>query len=105
MRELIHFKGIVEVVSEMEIMDWKAQIDRVGISICPNSAVAVAGAMKLDRNGIIKENEDVVVILTAHGSKFSNTSVEYHKSSENQFANQTLSIAPNLESLESALNL
>jgi threonine synthase len=104
-RELIHFKGIVEVVSEMEIMDWKAQIDRLGISICPNSAVAVAGAMKLNRNGIIKENEDVVVILTAHGSKFSNTSVEYHKSSVNQFANQTLSITPNLETLENALNL
>lgn len=104
-RELKHFKGIVEVVSEMEIMDWKAQIDRLGISICPNSAVAVAGAMKLNRNGIIKENEDVVVILTAHGSKFSNTSVEYHKSSANQFANQTLSITPNLETLESALNL
>ena len=104
-RELIHFKGIVEVVSEMEIMDWKAQIDRLGISICPNSAVAVAGAMKLNRNGIIKENEDVVVILTAHGSKFSNTSVEYHKDKDNQFANQTCSITPNLETLESTLNL
>jgi len=104
-RELKHFKGIVEVVSEMEIMDWKAQIDRLGISICPNSAVAVAGAMKLNRNEIIKENEDVVVILTAHGSKFSNTSVEYHQNKDNQFVNQTLSITPNLEALESALNL
>jgi len=104
-RELKHFKGIVEVVSEMEIMDWKAQIDQLGISICPNSAVAVAGAMKLNRNGIIKENEDVVVILTAHGSKFSKTSVEYHNRSANQFANQPLSITPNLETLESVLNL
>ena len=77
----------------------------MGISICPNSAVAVAGTMKLNRNGIIKENEDVVVILTAHGSKFSNTSVEYHGNSANQFANQTLSIIPDLETLESALNL
>jgi threonine synthase len=104
-RELKHFNGIVEVVSETDLMDWKAQIDRLGISICPNSAVAVAGAMKLHDNGIIKENEDVVVILTAHGSKFSNTAVEYHQNKTNQFANQTLTISPNLEKLESVLSL
>ena len=56
-------------------------------------------------NGIIKKNEDVVVILTAHGSKFSNTSVEYHKNSANQFANQNFTIPPNLEKLESILSL
>ena len=105
MKELKHFNGVVEAVSETELMDWKAQIDRLGISICPNSAVAVAGAMKLHDNGIIKENEDVVVILTAHGSKFSNTAVEYHQNKTNQFANQTLTISPNLEKLESVLSL
>jgi threonine synthase len=105
MKELKHFNGVVEAVSETELMDWKAQIDRLGISICPNSAVAVAGAMKLHDNGIIKENEDVVVILTAHGSKFSNTAVEYHQNKTNKFANQTLTIPPNLEKLESVLSL
>ena len=104
-REIKQFDGVVEIVSETELMDWKAQIDRLGISICPNSSVAVAGAMKLNRDGIIKQNEEVVVILTAHGSKFSNTSVEYHKDKTYQFANQTLSITPNLETLESALGL
>ncbi len=104
-RELKHFDGVVEAVTETELMNWKAQIDRLGISICPNSSVAVAGAMKLNRGGIIKQNEEVVVILTAHGSKFSNTSVEYHKDKANQFANQTHTIPPNLENLEGALNL
>ena len=104
-RELKYFDGVVEIVSETELMDWKAQIDRLGISICPNSAVAVAGAMKLRDAGLIKQKEEVVVILTAHGSKFSNTSFEYHKNSANQFANQTHTIPPNLENLESALNL
>jgi threonine synthase len=65
----------------------------------------VAGAMKLNRDAVIKENEAVVIILTAHGSKFSNTSVEYHKNSANQFANQAQTIPANLEYLESALNL
>jgi threonine synthase len=104
-RELKYFDGVVDTVTETELMDWKAQIDRLGISICPNSAVAVAGAMKLRDAGIINQNEDVVVILTAHGSKFSNTSVEYHKNSANQFANQTQTIPPNLEYLERTLNL
>ena len=104
-RELKHFNGVVEAVSESELMDWKAQIDSLGISICPNSAVAVSGAMKLRDNGIIKENEDVVVILTAHGSKFSNTAVKYHSDNTNQFANQMLTINPSLNELESALEL
>ena len=104
-RELKHFNGIVEVVSETDLMDWKAQIDRLGISICPNSAVAVAGTMKLREAGVIKQNEEVVVILTAHGSKFSITAVDYHKNSANNFANQTLTIPPNLEKLESVLSL
>ena len=104
-RELKHFNGVVEAVSESELMDWKAQIDSLGISICPNSAVAVSGVMKLRDNGIIKENEAVVVILTAHGSKFSNTAVKYHSDNTNQFANQMLTIKPSLNELERALEL
>ena len=104
-RELKYFNGVVEAVTETELMDWKAQIDKLGISICPNSAVAVAGAMKLNENGIIKETEDVVVILTAHGSKFSNASVEYHGDESNPSANHTHTVSPNLEELESLLNL
>jgi threonine synthase len=67
--------------------------------------VAVAGAIKLRDAEIIKVNEDVVVILTAHGSKFSNISVEYHEDSSNTFANQTKTIDPSLHSLEMALDL
>ena len=104
-REIKYFDGVVEIVSETELMDWKAQIDRLGISICPNSAVAIAGAMKLRDAGLIKQKEEVVVILTAHGSKFSNTSVDYHKNSVNNFANQTLTIEPLLEELERTLKL
>jgi threonine synthase len=104
-RELKYFDGVVEIVSETELMDWKAQIDRLGISICPNSAVAVAGAMKLRDAGLIKQKEEVVVILTAHGSKFFNTSVDYHKNSVNNFANQTHTIEPLLEELERTLKL
>ncbi len=104
-RELKHFNGVVEAVSEIELMDWKAQIDTMGISICPNSAVAVSGAMKLRDNGMIKKDEDVIVILTAHGSKFSNTAVRYHSDNTNQFANKMLIIDPTIDDLEKILEL
>jgi threonine synthase len=104
-RELKHFNGVVEAVSETELMDWKAQIDSLGISICPNSAVAVSGAMKLRDNGMIKKDEDVIVILTAHGSKFSNTAVRYHSDNTNQFANKMSIINPTIDELEKILEL
>ena len=81
------------------------RIDRLGISICPNSSVAVAGAMKLRENEIINKQEDVVVILTAHGSKFSNTAMKYHANNTNQFANQMLTINPTIDELERTLEL
>jgi len=104
-RELKHFNGVVESVTETELMVWKAQIDRLGISICPNSAVAVAGTMKLRDADVIKQSETVVVILTAHGSKFSNTAVEYHQDSSNKFANQTKTVKPELTEIERILDL
>ena len=104
-RELKHFDGVVESVTETELMDWKAQIDQLGISICPNSAVAVAGTMKLRDADVIKQNEDVIVILTAHGSKFSNTAVDYHQDGENKFANQAKTVKPELSELERILKL
>ena len=104
-RELKHFNGVVEAVSESELMDWKAQIDSLGISICPNSAVAVSGVMKLRNEGTINKQDDVVVILTAHGSKFSNTAVKYHNDNTNRFANQMLTIKPSLDELERTLEL
>ena len=61
--------------------------------------------MKLRDNEMIKKDDDVIIILTAHGSKFSNTAVEYHQNKTNKFANQTLTIPPNLEKLESVLSL
>ena len=86
-------------------MDWKAQIDSLGISICPNSSVAVSGAMKLRNDEVISKKDDVVVILTAHGSKFSDTAVQYHSDNTNQFANQMSIIKPTIDELERTLEL
>ena len=67
--------------------------------------MAVAGTIKLRDAGVIKQNEEVVVVLTAHGSKFSNTAVDYHQDGKNKFANQTKTVKPELSELERTLKL
>src|SRR6185369_10215876 len=58
--------GVVEQVSDQEIMDAKALIDGQGIGCEPASACSLAGVRKLVDSGVIKPNETVVGILTGH---------------------------------------
>lgn len=104
-RELKYFEGVMEVVTEQELTDWKARIERIGIAICPNSAVAVAGVKKLVDSEVIAEGEKVVVVLTAHGSKFSSSAMEYHENADNRYANQPVYLPPDLSAIEKELKL
>lgn len=72
------FDGVVEEVTEAELMDAKALADRCGIAVCPNSGVALAGLRKLRAQKIIEDEQTVVAIMTAHGLKFSQVGVDYH---------------------------
>jgi threonine synthase len=71
--------GVVTDATEDEILDAKALVDAAGVAVCPNSATAVAGLRKLAADGTIKRGELVVVVATAHGLKFSGTTVAYHE--------------------------
>jgi threonine synthase len=77
-RVIREFDGIVEEVTEEELMAAKAAADRCGVAVCPNSGVALAALRKLRASGVIAAGETVVVILTAHGAKFSQVGVDYH---------------------------
>ena len=70
--------GVVEAVSDQEIMDAKAIIDGVGIGCEPASACSVAGTRKLVREGVIKPGDTVVGILTGHVLKDPEATVGYH---------------------------
>lgn len=59
-------EGVVEMVSDMEILAAKAVIDRAGIGCEPASAATLAGVRKLVERGIIKHDERVVGILTGN---------------------------------------
>ncbi len=56
--------GLVEEVTDAEILAAKAIIDRAGIGCEPASAATLAGIRKLVERGVIKHHERVVGILT-----------------------------------------
>jgi len=77
-RSLRQTNGVVEMVSDQEIMDAKALIDRQGIGCEPASACSLAGARKLAQKGVIKADEVVVGILTGHLLKDPDATIGYH---------------------------
>jgi threonine synthase len=79
-REIQAFDGVVARVSEDELLDAAALANRHGLAICPNSAVALAGAARLRQEGVIKRDDLVVVLATAHALKFSGAAAAYHAS-------------------------
>ncbi len=72
-------RGVVECVSDQEIMDAKAVVDRSGVGCEPASAASVAGARKLVKGGVIGEDDEVVCVLTGHLLKDPDASINYHK--------------------------
>jgi len=72
------FDGIVEQVNEDELANAAAQADHTGLYACPHTGVALAALFKLIDQGVVKSQDRVVVISTAHGLKFSRFKVDYH---------------------------
>jgi threonine synthase len=70
--------GSVITVTEQEIADAKAMIGRDGIGCEPASATTVAGIRKLVGDGVIKEDETVVAVLTGHLLKDTDYVMKYH---------------------------
>ncbi len=71
--------GVVEEVTDQQIMDAKAMIDGQGIGCEPASACSLAGLRKLVEQGVISPHETVVGILTGHVLKDPDATVNYHK--------------------------
>ncbi len=70
--------GVVEEVSDDEIMRAKVQIDRCGIGCEPASAASLAGAKKLREKGIIKKTDRVVILLTGNLLKDPGATTDFH---------------------------
>ncbi len=78
-RALRALDGVVEEASEEELMDASARADRTGLYTCPHTGVALAALIKLRERGIIQADDRAVVVSTAHGLKFTDAKVRYHK--------------------------
>jgi threonine synthase len=71
--------GAVEQVSEVEIALAKAEIGADGIGCEPASAVTLAGLKKLVKQGFVKKNESVVLILTGNLLKDPDFTLKFHR--------------------------
>ncbi|MEM6531615.1 MAG: threonine synthase [Myxococcota bacterium] len=62
--------GIVTSSSEQALSDAARLADHTGTYLCPHTAVAVASVIEQRGKGVIGKGEQVAVISTAHGLKF-----------------------------------
>jgi threonine synthase len=105
-RSIEQTNGFVTTVSDAEILDAKAAIDRVGIGCEPASAASLAGLRRLIAEGILPADLDAVCLLTGHVLKDTEAIVDYHfgAGSEGRAgANRPLRVAAELPALERAL--
>ena len=88
------FDGIVEQASEDELATSSAKVDLTGTFNCPHTGVAVTAFEKLVNKKVIKKNEKVVIISTAHGLKFVDFKINYHlerlEGISNKFSNHPI---------------
>jgi threonine synthase len=78
-RTLQRYDGIVEQASEQELADAAAEADRTGMFNCPHTGVALAVLKKLVARGQVEGGQQVVVISTANGLKFTDFKIGYHE--------------------------
>lgn len=106
-RALRWTNGVVEQVTDNEIMDAKALIDSCGIGCEPASACSIAGARKLVEKGIIKPDEVVVAVLTGHLLKDPDATIGYHRNTlegiKAAFPNRIHQAEPSAEAIAAIL--
>lgn len=78
-RAIQNTNGIVVSVTEEELANAAHRADRIGLYACPHTGVALGGLEKLVAAGKIDKEEEVIVISTAHGLKFTEFKVGYHE--------------------------
>jgi len=100
--------GIVEQVTETELANAAAQGDRFGFFNDPQTGVALAATAKLVRSGAIPKASSVVVVSTAHGLKFTDFKLRFHKreleGASSDLANLPIEVSSNLDAIRKAID-
>jgi threonine synthase len=101
------FDGIVEQASEAELSDSAALVDRTGTFNCPHTGVAIAVFLKLLQRKIFKPDDRIVLISTAHGLKFVEFKIGYHRGEiegvVSKYANKPVELPNNYRAIEEAI--
>ena len=99
--------GVVTQVTDAEILDAKAIVDRAGIGAEPASCATVAGVRRLVSEGVIQRGETVTGILTGHLLKDPDVVVGYHSGTLEGFetprANAPIRLPADLDAILAAL--
>jgi threonine synthase len=101
--------GWVTTVTDDDILDAKAAIDRCGIGCEPASAASLAGLRRLVGEGVVRPHETAVAVLTGHVLKDADAVIAYHLHPEDGIdasrpgANRPIRVAAELPALERAL--
>jgi threonine synthase len=98
-------EGVVLALSDAEILEAKAVVDRCGIGCEPASAAAVAGVRDLIRRGLMAPDAHAVAVLTGHILKDPGILLTYHRDTEPPppGANRPIEIEPELSAVEGVL--
>ncbi|MDP9352295.1 MAG: threonine synthase, partial [Chloroflexota bacterium] len=94
--------GVVLSVSDEEIIDAKALVDRTGIGCEPASAASVAGLKRLRETGVVGPDASVVAILTGHLLKDPAATSAYHQGGRSH-SNPPITVDAEESSILSAL--
>jgi threonine synthase len=101
------FDGVVEEATESELANAAARADREGTFTCPHTGVALAAMEKLVARGVIAKGSKVAVVSTAHGLKFPDFKVGYHRGAladvTSQMANPPVELPAELGAVRKAL--
>jgi threonine synthase len=89
--------GVVEEVTDAEIMRAKRDIDAMGIGCEPASAATLAGVRKLRAAGTMRDGERIVCVLTGHMLKDTDAILR-------DPAGRSIEIEPSIEAVEAALS-
>lgn len=100
--------GLVEHVSDQEIMNSKAIVDRCGIGCEPASAASVAGAKRLFDSGIIDRGERIICVLTGNLLKDPDSTIRYFEDDlpgvKSNMTNNPKIVEPSIEDIRKALD-
>lgn len=105
LRTLEETNGVTCSVTDQEILDAKAWVDKSGIGCEPASAATVAGLRKLIQQQVIDKEETAVCILTGNMLKDTDALHEYHlgESTTAAYQNKIRSAQLTLEQISAML--